>query len=115
VGGRFTGTTFVFTGTLTRFSRPEAQAMVEAEGGHAAGSVSKKTDYLVAGADAGGKLDKALALGVKVLTEDEFLTLLAHGPQQSTTEEHADASTYPAEQLSLFADPDPAARPGQRR
>lgn len=76
VGGRFTGKTFVFTGALTRFTRDDAKRMVENEGGHAAGSVSKKTDFVVAGAEAGSKLDKARQLGVKVLTEDEFLAML---------------------------------------
>ncbi len=76
LGGRFTGKTFVFTGALTRFTRDDAKNMVENEGGHAAGSVSKKTDYVVAGAEAGSKLDKARQLGVNVLTEDEFLKML---------------------------------------
>ena len=75
VGGRFTGKTFVFTGALTKFTRDEAKRIVEAEGGHAAGSVSKKTDFVVAGTDAGSKLEKARELGVKVLTEDEFLEM----------------------------------------
>ena len=76
VGGKFTGKTFVFTGALSRFTRDEAKRMVEDEGGHAAGSVSKKTDFVVAGAEAGSKLDKARQLGVKVLTEDEFLEMI---------------------------------------
>ena len=76
VGGRFTGKTFVFTGSLTRFTRSDAQRMVEDAGGHAAGSVSKKTDFVVAGAEAGSKLEKARTLGVTVLTEEEFLGML---------------------------------------
>lgn len=76
VGGRFTGITFVFTGGLSRFTREEAQRLVEAEGGTAVGSVSKKTGYVVAGEDAGSKLAKARELGVTVLTEDEFMELM---------------------------------------
>ncbi len=76
IGGRFAGKTFVFTGALTRFTRDEAKKMVENEGGHAAGSVSRKTDFVVAGAEAGSKLTKAAELGVKILSEDEFLDLL---------------------------------------
>lgn len=76
MSGRFSGKTFVFTGALDRFTRDDAKRMVEKEGGHAAGSVSKKTDFVIAGADAGSKLEKARALGVTVLTEDEFLKML---------------------------------------
>ena len=76
VGGRFTGKSFVFTGALSRFTRDEARILVENEGGHAVGSVSKKTDYVVAGEEAGSKLAKARELGVTVLTEEEFLELL---------------------------------------
>ena len=68
--------TFVFTGTLGRFSREEAKRLVEREGGHAAGSVSRKTDFVVAGTEAGSKLDKARGLGVKILSEEEFLTMM---------------------------------------
>ncbi|MGB4599042.1 MAG: NAD-dependent DNA ligase LigA [Trichlorobacter sp.] len=76
VGGRLSGRTFVFTGTLTGFSRDAAKAMVEDGGGTVTGSVSKKTDYLVAGSEAGSKLDKARTLGVVVLDEEQFLQLL---------------------------------------
>jgi DNA ligase (NAD+) len=84
VGGRFTGKTFVFTGALSRFTREEAQRLVEAQGGTAVGSVSKKTGYVVAGEDAGSKLARARELGVTVLTEDEFVALLE---QSQTVEE----------------------------
>jgi len=76
VGGRFTGKTFVFTGGLSRFTREAAQRLIEAEGGTAVGSVSKKTGYVVAGRDAGSKLARARELGVTVLTEDEFVELI---------------------------------------
>lgn len=76
VGGRFSGMTFVFTGALARFTREEAKRLVENEGGHAAGSVSRKTDFVVAGTEAGSKLDKARGLGVKILSEEEFLSMM---------------------------------------
>ena len=73
---RFAGMTFVLTGTLTRFDRKTAEAMVVERGGKAAGSVSKKTTYVVAGEAAGSKLQKARELGVPVLTEEEFAQML---------------------------------------
>ena len=71
-GADFSGKTFVVTGTLTKYSRDEIEGLIKKLGGKAAGSVSKKTDYLVAGDKAGSKLDKARELGVPVLTEGEF-------------------------------------------
>ncbi len=75
-GGRMSGKNFVFTGTLTRFSRDHARKLVEDQGGNVVGSVSRKTDYVVAGDEAGSKLIKARELGIAVLGEEEFLTLL---------------------------------------
>jgi DNA ligase (NAD+) len=74
--GPLTGKTLVVTGTLGGFSRDEAEEAIRKAGGRASGSVSKKTDYLVAGSEAGGKLDKARALGVKVIDEAAFRELL---------------------------------------
>jgi DNA ligase (NAD+) len=70
------GKTFVITGTLPTLSRDEAKDRVEAAGGKVAGSVSKKTDYVVAGTDAGSKLTKAQELGVAVIDEAHLLTLV---------------------------------------
>lgn len=75
-GGVFTGKTVVLTGTLSKLTREAAKEEIERRGGKVSGSVSKKTDFLVAGEDAGSKLKKAQELGVKTLTEDEFVALL---------------------------------------
>jgi DNA ligase (NAD+) len=78
-GTKLAGKTFVLTGTLAHFTRDEAKRMIEDAGGKVSGSVSKKTDYVVAGADAGSKLDKAKELGVKVIGEKELEKLLSLG------------------------------------
>ncbi|HEX2835516.1 MAG TPA: NAD-dependent DNA ligase LigA [Thermoanaerobaculia bacterium] len=75
-GDRLAGKTVVVTGTLHRFSRDEIHKLIEREGGKPSGSVSSKTSYLVAGENAGSKLEKANSLGVTVLSEDEFLALV---------------------------------------
>lgn len=69
---RFAGKTFVLTGTLEKYSRDEAKKIIESFGGKASGSVSKKTDYVLAGEEAGSKLTKAQDLGVTIITEQEF-------------------------------------------
>jgi DNA ligase (NAD+) len=75
-GTQFEGMTFVFTGTLTRMTRSDAQAEVKKRGGKATSSVSKKTTYVVAGDNAGSKLDKAEKLGVEIIDEDTFIDMI---------------------------------------
>lgn len=74
--GKFVGKKFVLTGTLENYSRLEAQKLIENEGGECSSSVSKNTDYVLAGENAGSKLDKAQALGVPILSEQQFLDML---------------------------------------
>jgi len=76
VDSRFSGMTFVLTGSLERFTRDKAKAEIEVHGGKVADTVSKKTTVVIAGDNAGSKLDKALSLGLRILSEDEFLRLL---------------------------------------
>ena len=78
-GGALAGQTFVLTGTLPTLTREAATAQIEAAGGKVSGSVSKKTSFVLAGEDAGSKLDKAVALGVPVIGEAEFRNLVAAG------------------------------------
>ncbi len=73
---RFAGLTFVLTGMLSRYTRDEASAIIESYGGKASGSVSKKTSYVLAGENAGSKLTKAEALGIRILSEDEFTEMI---------------------------------------
>jgi DNA ligase (NAD+) len=75
-GGALAGKTIVFTGTLTQMTRGEAKARAEALGANVAGSVSKKTDFVVSGADAGSKARKAVDLGVRMLSEEDWLALI---------------------------------------
>ncbi len=73
--GKFSGLTFVLTGTLPSYTRPQAAKIIEELGGKVSSSVSKKTDYVLAGEEAGSKLDKANALGVTVIDENEFIKM----------------------------------------
>lgn len=76
IESEITGKTFVITGTLENYTRTQAQEIIEKRGGKVSGSVSKKTDFLLYGAEAGSKLEKAEKLGVKMLTESDFVDLL---------------------------------------
>lgn len=94
------GKTFVLTGTLPTLARDEAAALIRSAGGSVTGSVSKKTDYLLAGEDAGAKLARAQELGVEIITENQFRELLASSPAQKSTE----ATEYVLKERSLTRD-----------
>ena len=87
VAGRLSGKTLVVTGTLPALTRDEARALIESAGGKVSGSVSKKTDYVVAGDEAGSKLERARELGVAVIDEAQLRELAGHtGPAGKSTE-----------------------------
>ncbi|MFA6041954.1 MAG: NAD-dependent DNA ligase LigA, partial [Methylophilus sp.] len=101
--GVLQGKTLVLTGTLPNLSRDQAQAKIEAAGGKVSGSVSKKTDYVVAGADAGSKLEKAISLGIKVLDESQLLMMLIEVPEATIeTISTISESEHEVIQKSLF-------------
>ena len=76
IDNRFEGKTFVLTGTLSQFTRTQASEIIETYGGKTSSSVSKKTDFVLAGEAAGSKLQKAQDLGVKIISEDEFSAMI---------------------------------------
>ena len=76
IDNRFEGKTFVLTGTLEEYTREEASNLIEKFGGKTSGTVSKKTDYVLAGVEAGSKLTKAQTLGIKILTEQDFKEMI---------------------------------------
>ena len=78
IGDELKGKTVVVTGTLPTLKRQEAEALIRAHGGNASGSVSKKTSFVLCGSDAGSKLTKAQSLGVPVIYEEEFLSIINH-------------------------------------
>ena len=83
--GPFAGKIVVLTGTLAAMSRDDAKERIESAGGKVAGSVSRKTDYVVAGEEAGSKLDRAKELGVAVLDEEKFLEMLGMGSDPNSS------------------------------
>ena len=76
IDNRFDGKIFVLTGSLEKFTRKEAEDIIEKFGGKTSGSVSKKTDYVLAGEEAGSKLIKAQTLGIDIISEDDFENMI---------------------------------------
>ena len=107
----FYGKTMVFTGTLPTLDRATAQTMAQDVGAKVSGSVSKKTDYVVAGAEAGSKLEKARALGVTVIDEAEFLRLLGEKPEPAEEKTAVEAAKEIADANAAMKDSTPDTRP----
>ena len=107
----FYGKTMVFTGTLPTLDRATAQTMAQDVGAKVSGSVSKKTDYVVAGAEAGSKLEKARTLGVTVIDEAEFLRLLGEKPEPAEEKTAVGAAKEIADANAAMKDSVPATRP----
>lgn len=101
-GEQFKGMTFVLTGALSLFTREEATEQIEARGGKASGSVSKKTTYVVAGENAGSKLRKANELNIPVLSEEDFLAMLKGEDTPGETAHEEEAPPQQPSQISLF-------------
>jgi len=104
IGGLLQGKTFVLTGTLPNLSRDEAKGLIEAAGGKVSGSVSKKTHYVVAGAEAGSKLEKAMLLGVNILDEAALQSLFKSSTETKLSSEKSESDdlTKSSEQKRLF-------------
>jgi DNA ligase (NAD+) len=102
-GTDLAGKTVVVTGTLSRYGREEIEELIRQLGGKAAGSVSKATSYVVAGEKAGGKLDKARALGIPVLSEDDFDRMLGRGGAPAKTVTHDGTETHEEEKKTRKA------------
>ena len=102
--GVLVGKVFVLTGTLPNLSRDVAQAMIEAAGGKVTGSVSKKTHFVVAGAEAGSKLEKAINLKVPVIDEDALMQLLSNTALPNATTDATNASVNASELVNTQTD-----------
>ncbi len=100
-GGLFEGKTFVLTGTLPTYTRPEASKLIEAQGGKVSSSVSKKTDYVLAGEDAGSKLTKARTLGVTIISEEDLLGMLSV-TDETVPSDGASKTVYEADSQSVI-------------